>query len=211
MFITGCSRAGYLQEDRLVVPERFAIRAPSEALWALKVNRRGPRWTEVTYRHRKGGAFLRLRVRTTTRELEQLPLDVLAHQLFLREMQLDGGIPELESMTRIALEDRQAIAFTGRRFDRPQVWRTSLLVLRSQGHLVILSFGALEAIADSLEGEFERLLRHFEVLLPGRFDPWLLDDIPMGAPGPSPGNRGRRPQDPAEKPLIGPDQRSPLQ
>jgi hypothetical protein len=185
---TGCHRAGQQIEDRFVAPERFEMRAPSEELWRLTTNRRGPRETVVVYRRRGGGAMFRVRARPIGGQEAQESLEILAHAIFVREALAEGGQPEIESMTRIALDEREAIAFIGAWLERPVIWQVSTLVMRSQGFLMTLTYAARPALFGPLSSEFERLLRHFHVRLPGPFDPYVLEDLPMGAPGPSPGN-----------------------
>lgn len=199
---SSCRSAGALQEQRFVVPDRFEWWSPDIPPWTLVENRRTPWQTRVRYRHASSHAELLVRADPLTSRQAELPLDVLGQLLFLKRVNVAGGIPALDSQVRIVLDDREAVAMVGSRYERPMRTRVGMILLRSQGFLVELRYSAPQEQFDALAGEFEKLMRHFKVLLPGKFDPFLLEELPMGAPAPSPLDwRGTREQK-SDQPLL---------
>lgn len=193
ILLTACRSAGHSagrsadewQAERFVAPDRFEWLEPSSERWKRTVNHRD-RWnTRVEYRDRTHDAALFVRARPLSPRQETYPLEILAELVFVRKLASDGGMPEIDDMVRIALDEREAVAVTGSRYDRPVRTRYALVVMRSQGFLVLMGYSSPPQHFEMLGGDFERFLRQFKVLLPGPFDPYVLGDLPMGAPSPS--------------------------
>lgn len=180
--LLGCTRAGSVVDNRLTAPERFEISVPEPGRWRLVRNVRTAQKTEVCYRKRQSRATQCVRVWTPTAEEQELPLDVLAFSRLLGRLGADGVV-ELLSMNRILLDDREGVAVTARQLIRPVETRAAAVVLRSQGYGLELELLASASEFDDLAGDFEALMRHFTVRLPGHFDPMRLEDLPANTPG----------------------------
>lgn len=186
--LVGCRHAGLVVEDRFVIPDRVEFAAPEAETWKLSVNRRGRKQSQVVFKRRGGGTQIAVRTAEEKVSSQDIPLDVYANTLFTRRASLRGGVVSVDSMHRILLDEREAIALTGSRFDRPLRWEETLVVIRSQGFLVSLEFLSKEKESPQCAGTFERLLRTLKITLPGEFDPYELGEIPLGAPGRAPRN-----------------------
>ena len=197
-----CRSAGSIHEERFIAPERFEWWSPESPPWKLVQNRRTPWHTRVVYRDPSDHAELMVRADPISKRQQDLPLDVLGELLFLYRVNQAGGIPALDSQVRIVIDDREAVAMVGSRYERPVRTKVGMILLRSQGFLVELRYSAPPESFDRLAGEFEKLMRHFKLLLPGKFDPFALEELPMGAPPPSPLDwRGTREKD-KDEPLL---------
>lgn len=197
--LCACTHAGMLHEEHFVAPERFSWRSPEPPLWKLTENRRGPFQTRVLYHASEKDADLFVHAMPLPRGAEQLPLEVLAELQFMQVLGQRGGLPMLDHELRIVLDEREAVGLVGTRYDRPLEEDCALIITRSQGYLVRVGYCAPPAHFEGLASAFEQLLRHFKLLLPGPFDPMVLESTSPGAPGPSPGSwRGpRRPTAPS--------------
>jgi len=210
MVATGCRKAGGIVEDRFVAEDRFEIRVPNPELWDQQVNRRTPFRTILAYKYRKGPGELYIETKANHASYGlPTPLDIVAQGLFTYQMRLKGSHPSIDAMARLLIDDREAIAIVGSRSERPTDWKVASIYIRSQGYLLRLQLEAPAESFEELSYELERLLRHFKILLPGPFDPYVLGDLPGGAPGPSPGN-DRHKSPPPKVPLYIPQESLPF-
>lgn len=202
--LSACTHAGTLEGQTFTAPDRFQWLAPEPEHWRLQENQRGPFQTRVSYYSPQSHAELFVHALPLPRGAQNLPLDVLAELQFMQLMGQRGGLPDLEHELRIVLDEREAVGLVGSRYDRPLTEECALIVARSQGFLMRVGYCAPPEHFEQQASAFEQLLRHFKLLLPGPFDPMLLESIPSGAPGPSPGQwRGlpstRQPSTPVSK------------
>ncbi len=196
-----CATAGHLEGGEFVVPGRLAFSLPETGMWREVTNRRRGDRVRVVFKRRGGGAWISVWAMPEPEETRGVPLDVLAARTFQAGVVGASGVATMDEMHRIVLDDRTCIAILGRRTERPESWRQALVQLRSQGYLMTLTFVARESQFGELEASFGQVLETFKVLLPGPFDPLVIDDVPVGPPGPAPRNI-YAPTPPPPPPLI---------
>lgn len=229
VLLVSCRSAGALRGEHFVADARFEALAPEAPEWQLTTNVSTPfastvEWTwcappsASTVRPQPSSSWadfspspkkpppgpqgsLFVEVRPLPNRYRSLPLEVIAELRYMKRLGTLGGAPALESMQRIALDERAAMALIGSRLDRPFTWRHTLVVLASQGMLVELGYHTLEGDFERAAPAFERLLRQLKLTLPGPFDPNVLEETPFFYPW-SPIFQGKAQNQEAQQPPI---------
>ena len=143
-------------------------------------NWRAGRGRSIDFRHPTAPVDVRVREAALNRELEQLPLAVLASALFLDAGRKRGITTDLHSLQRVDIGEHEGVAIIGQRSNGVATRRLAQIFLRAERRLFVVSYIAPAAEYNANAAAFARSLAGFKVSLPANPPEIALPTPPPG-------------------------------
>lgn len=181
--LTGCLPAARLSHGHWT--GEFVITAP--AGWVEVQNRRAPGHHHLVLRAPDKCCTITVERRRETAETRALPLSLVAEILPLETGRIHGVVGEPIALHQLDLQGREAWAATLLRHNGPQSWLVTMVSLRADGQLWLVSLESPRGVPPHASRAWERVLGSFALpnAAPDLSPPWepepFLDEPPSEA------------------------------